>query len=108
MRTTIAILASLPPLALGHGLISSPPARTPGEATVAACGPKIPAEITSDPTSHVEGLPELGAADNFDPAVCNGKFKVQSSKFKVKVKSKSDFRRVFFFFFVFFSLLDMT
>lgn len=81
MRTTIAILASLPPLALGHGLISSPPARTPGEATVAACGPKIPAEITSDPTSHVEGLPELGAADNFDPAVCNGKFKVQKPNF---------------------------
>lgn len=107
MRTTIAILASLPPLALGHGLISSPPARTPGEATVAACGPKIPAEITSDPTSHVEGLPELGAADNFDPAVCNGKFKVQSQSQKQK-RFQACVSFFFFPFFFFFSLLDMT
>lgn len=78
---------------------------------MAACGPKIPAEITSDPTSHVEGLPELGAADNFDPAVCNGKFKVQSSKSKSKAKAISGVCFFFFFSFFFFFFTprhDMT
>ena len=67
--------ASLPAAAVlvqGHGLISSPPAREPGDATAAACGSQIAEEIARDPTSHVEGLPELGAADpDFDGAKCN-------------------------------------
>lgn len=68
----LAGLLLLPSLALGHGLISSPAARSPGAATEAACGQKIAAEVAADPTSHVEGLPELGAADDgFDPALCN-------------------------------------
>ena len=70
-----SILTSLPAAAIlvhGHGLISSPAARAPGDATAAACGPKIAAEIAGDPTSHVEGLPELGASDpEFDAALCN-------------------------------------
>ncbi|KAK7753469.1 hypothetical protein SLS62_004544 [Diatrype stigma] len=74
--TPAALLATallLPSLAHSHGLIRSPAPRAPGAATTAACGPKIAGEIASDPTSHVEGLPELGLADGaaFDPARCN-------------------------------------
>ncbi|RYP76293.1 hypothetical protein DL770_007254 [Monosporascus sp. CRB-9-2] len=74
MRTTAAdILPTLllPGLAIGHGLISSPPSRSPGAATARACGQRIADEIRGDPTSHVEGLPELGASDpDYDAAAC--------------------------------------
>ncbi|KAI5926435.1 hypothetical protein F4810DRAFT_538697 [Camillea tinctor] len=65
-------LLLFPALAACHGFISSPPMRTPGSSTTAACGPSIVGEITRDKTSHVEGLPELGAQDaGFDAAACN-------------------------------------
>ncbi len=69
----LALAVLLPTLAQGHGLIRSPAARAPAAATRAACGPRIAAEIAADPTSHVEGLPELGLADGaaFDPALCD-------------------------------------
>ncbi|RYP66446.1 hypothetical protein DL771_007775 [Monosporascus sp. 5C6A] len=53
------------------GLISSPPSRSPGATTARACGQRIADEIRRDPTSHVEGLPELGASDpHYDAAAC--------------------------------------
>ncbi|RYP58102.1 hypothetical protein DL769_009106 [Monosporascus sp. CRB-8-3] len=74
MRTTVAdILPALllPGLALGHGLIDSPPPRSPGAATARACGQRIVDKIRADPTSYVEGLPELGASDpGYDAAAC--------------------------------------
>ncbi|ORY68417.1 uncharacterized protein BCR38DRAFT_481909 [Pseudomassariella vexata] len=56
-------LAALSATALGHGYVSSPPARAPGEASIAACGNSVVNDIKKDNTSHVEGLPELAATD---------------------------------------------
>ncbi|KAI1107197.1 hypothetical protein F4804DRAFT_219969 [Jackrogersella minutella] len=57
-------LAALAATVSGHGLISSPTPRGPGDASVAACGQSVVNNIKGDETSHVEGLPELAAADS--------------------------------------------
>ncbi|KAI1486317.1 hypothetical protein F5X96DRAFT_689022 [Biscogniauxia mediterranea] len=68
---TPLLVLLLPALAHAHGLITSPPPRAPGgAATSAACGAAIARELAADPTSHVEGLAELGGAD-YDAAACN-------------------------------------
>ncbi|KAI1500994.1 hypothetical protein F5X99DRAFT_428973 [Biscogniauxia marginata] len=73
LPAALALALTLTPSpAQSHGLISSPPARAPGGATAAACGQAIADAIAGDATSHVEGLPELGARDpGYDPAACN-------------------------------------
>ncbi|KAI0603141.1 hypothetical protein F4775DRAFT_587666 [Biscogniauxia sp. FL1348] len=71
MLTHALPLLLLPTLTHAHGLITSPPPRTAGAATSAACGPSIASALAEDPTSHVEGLAELGIQDGFDAAACN-------------------------------------
>ena len=68
-------LLALLPAALGHGLVRSPPARSPGDATTAACGRAMTTFYKSDNTSYPEALlrsnPTLGAKDGYDAAKCN-------------------------------------
>ncbi|KAI1180269.1 hypothetical protein F4777DRAFT_307028 [Nemania sp. FL0916] len=72
MHPSLPTLLSLATLVHGHGYISSPAMRMPGDATTAACGSSVVADIVRDKTSHVEGLPELAAADSgYDAAQCN-------------------------------------
>ncbi|KAI0180332.1 hypothetical protein GGR52DRAFT_569080 [Hypoxylon sp. FL1284] len=72
MHSQLLSLAALAATVSGHGLITSPPPRTPGDASVAACGSSVVANVAADETSHVEGLPELAAADaGYDAALCN-------------------------------------
>jgi hypothetical protein len=55
-----------------HGAIISPPVRADGPAMIKACGASVTALFTSDPTSHIEDMPEAAALEaNFDPAACN-------------------------------------
>ncbi|KAI1398464.1 hypothetical protein F4819DRAFT_33942 [Hypoxylon fuscum] len=56
-------VVALAATASAHGLITSPAPRAPGAASVAACGAAVVDNIKKDMTSHVEGLPELAAAD---------------------------------------------
>lgn len=70
--THLLPLATLASLALGHGYVKTPAMRMPGDLTRAACGRSVVDSIVGDPTSHVEGLPELAAADSeYDAAACN-------------------------------------
>ncbi|KAH8166992.1 hypothetical protein CIB48_g1224 [Xylaria polymorpha] len=72
MLSTLIQLASLAALVQGHGYISSPAMRMPGDATKAACGGSVVADIVRDKTSHVEGLPELAAKDaGYHASQCN-------------------------------------
>ncbi|KAI1116197.1 hypothetical protein F5Y14DRAFT_89822 [Nemania sp. NC0429] len=72
MLSTLLPLAVLAATAHGHGYISSPAMRMPGDATTAACGKSVVADIVRDKTSHVEGLPELAAKDaGYHAAQCN-------------------------------------
>lgn len=72
MFSTLLSLASLASLVHAHGYISSPAMRMPGDATKAACGSAVVADIVRDKTSHVEGLPELAAKDaGYHAASCN-------------------------------------
>lgn len=72
MQFTIAALLALAPAVLGHGLITSPPARPIGSALIKNCGPKVEQDIRLDNTSHVESRPELAAKDPaYNPAKCN-------------------------------------
>jgi len=72
MLSTLLPLAALAALAQGHGYISSPAMRMPGNATTAACGKSVVADIVRDKTSHVEGLPELAAKDSgYHASQCN-------------------------------------
>ncbi|KAI3343987.1 hypothetical protein F4824DRAFT_507734 [Ustulina deusta] len=72
MLSAVLPLAALAALAHGHGYISEPAMRMPGDATAAACGTSVVADIVRDKTSHVEGLPELAAKDSgYDGAQCN-------------------------------------
>ena len=72
MLTPFITLSALTALVHGHGYISSPPMRMPGNATTTACGKSVVADIVRDKTSHVEGLPELAAKDSgYHAAQCN-------------------------------------
>lgn len=57
--TLLSLAYVFPLLVQAHGFVLSPPTRSVGPATVAACGALIASEIALDNTSHVEGLPEL-------------------------------------------------
>jgi hypothetical protein len=57
---------------VGHGLITSPPARAVGPAMVSACGASVAALVTADDTSHVEGMPEAALNEQtFNASRCN-------------------------------------
>lgn len=72
MLSTLLSLATFVAIARGHGYISTPAMRMPGDATTAACGKSVVADIVRDKTSHVEGLPELAAKDSgYHAAQCN-------------------------------------
>ncbi|KAI8962762.1 hypothetical protein F5Y11DRAFT_176740 [Daldinia sp. FL1419] len=65
-------IAALAATVSGHGLISKPTPRGPGDASSAACGSSVVTNIKGDLTSHVEGLPELAAADSgYHGELCN-------------------------------------
>ncbi|KAL6710486.1 hypothetical protein ACN47E_008534 [Coniothyrium glycines] len=69
---TASLAALLPTAILGHGLITSPPARPIGPSLLADCGAKVEQDIRLDNTSHVEGLPELAAqSPDYNAAKCN-------------------------------------
>jgi hypothetical protein len=64
--------AALASTALSHGIITKPFPRAIGAASLAACGPTVQANIKSDNTSHVEGLPEAAAKDSaYKASACN-------------------------------------
>ncbi|KAH7409468.1 hypothetical protein BKA64DRAFT_732188 [Cadophora sp. MPI-SDFR-AT-0126] len=68
----VLAIASLVGAVVGHGIITKPWPRTPGDASLAACGPSITNNIKGDNTSHVEDLPEAGAKDpKFHADQCN-------------------------------------
>lgn len=68
----LALAASLAATAAAHGYVDFPAARQAGNASVAACGSSVVADIRRDNTSHVEGLPELAAKDaGYHAAECN-------------------------------------
>ncbi|KAK5629767.1 hypothetical protein RRF57_005482 [Xylaria bambusicola] len=72
MLSPLLSVTAFAALVHGHGYISSPPMRMPGNATTAACGRSVVADIVRDKTSHVEGLPELAAKDaGYKAAQCN-------------------------------------
>ncbi|KAF1951288.1 hypothetical protein CC80DRAFT_481193 [Byssothecium circinans] len=73
MLSSIAtVLLLLTPAALAHGIITSPPARSPGTALAAACGAKITTAQKQDNTSYVEQLTKLATSStDYKPAACN-------------------------------------
>ncbi|KAI0200463.1 hypothetical protein F4808DRAFT_161150 [Astrocystis sublimbata] len=72
MHSKLIPLVSLAALVHGHGFITTPAMRMPGDATKAVCGSGVVADIVRDKTSHVEGLPEIAAKDSgYDGAACN-------------------------------------
>ncbi|KAI2615494.1 hypothetical protein GGR54DRAFT_292178 [Hypoxylon sp. NC1633] len=72
MFTQLVSLAALAATVSGHGLITKPTPRTPGDASIAACGSAVVNNIKGDKTSHVEGLPELAAKDAaYQADLCN-------------------------------------
>ena len=72
MLPQILPLAALAATVSAHGLILSPTPRTPGDASIAACGKSVSDNVKNDETSHVEGLPELAAADpDYKADECN-------------------------------------
>jgi hypothetical protein len=72
MRSHLLPLATLAATVAAHGYVSSPTARQWGNAAIAACGQSVVNSIRADNTSHVEGLPELAAADSgYNASLCN-------------------------------------
>ncbi|XXH04828.1 [4Fe-4S] proteins maturation [Hypoxylon texense] len=72
MLSQILSVAALAATVSAHGLITSPTPRAPGDASIAACGSSVVANIANDKTSHVEGLPELAAKDaGYKAELCN-------------------------------------
>ncbi|KAI0846092.1 hypothetical protein F5Y00DRAFT_151521 [Daldinia vernicosa] len=72
MYSQLLPLAALAATVSGHGLITTPTPRGPGDASSAACGSSVVANIKGDLTSHVEGLPELAAEDaGYHGELCN-------------------------------------
>ncbi|KAI0835595.1 hypothetical protein F5Y06DRAFT_289012 [Hypoxylon sp. FL0890] len=72
MLPQLVSLAAVAATVSAHGLITKPTPRGPGNASVAACGASVVNNIKQDKTSHVEGLPELAAADSgYHRDLCN-------------------------------------
>lgn len=72
LSTALLTVATLATTVYSHGVITSPAARAPGNAMIAACGASVTALVTADNTSHVEGMPEAAAAEaGFNSTACN-------------------------------------
>jgi len=72
LYTSVFGVATFASTVLSHGLITSPPVRSAGDAMSKACGAAVTALEVQDPTSHVEGMPEAAAQTaNFDATACN-------------------------------------
>lgn len=73
LTTTLLGLAALAGTALGHGLVTKPVTREPGDATATVCGKKMVQFYKSDNTSYPEALMRAnGLADPaYNPAKCN-------------------------------------
>lgn len=57
---------------IAHGVITKPVPRVANAAGTAACGTAVAKKWTADVTDHVEGLPEVAAADTgYNAAACN-------------------------------------
>lgn len=72
MLSALTTLLFLAPVALSHGIITTPPSRAIGSAITTACGQGITNAIKSDNTSYVEQLTKIAASDSkFNAAACN-------------------------------------
>jgi len=72
--TTLLSLAALASQAYGHGLVTKPAARTPGDATAAVCGKTMVNFYKNDNTSYPEALLRAnpsGLKDGYDPKACD-------------------------------------
>lgn len=74
MQITLPVL-SLAALASGHGLVTKPATRGPGDATAAVCGKKMVDFYKADNTSYPEALLRANGGKytdpNYAPAKCN-------------------------------------
>ncbi|KAL2265113.1 hypothetical protein VTJ83DRAFT_6213 [Remersonia thermophila] len=77
MRVNLVLLsglASLASLASGHGRVTAPATRSPGDATAAVCGQTLVDFYQKDPTSYPEALLRSnpgGLKAPYDPEKCN-------------------------------------
>lgn len=59
-------------LAAGHGIITSPTARSAGAAMKAVCGVQVPNNLQSNEYGDIQQLIQIGASQkDFDPASCD-------------------------------------
>jgi hypothetical protein len=74
MQLSLASLLGLAALVSSHGLVTKPAARTPGDATGAACGKTMETFYQIDNTSYPEALLRAnpkGLTDGYDAKKCN-------------------------------------
>ena len=72
MRFSILSVAFAAALVDAHGIVQIPPSRSPGPASLKACGKSVIDLIKADNTSHVEGLPEAAHTDStYNATACN-------------------------------------
>ena len=68
--TLAAAVAALVGEAWGHGLVSNPPIRTPGDAFKSNCGEQMFYNVQSDPAGNIQQLNQLKAS-SFSAGSCN-------------------------------------
>jgi hypothetical protein len=73
MLTTVLGLAAFTTRAYGHGLVTSPATRGPGNATAAVCGQTMVDFYRADNTSYPEHFFRTGGTSDpgYNPALCN-------------------------------------
>ncbi|KAJ5682658.1 hypothetical protein N7462_005823 [Penicillium macrosclerotiorum] len=70
--TPIAALAALIPLVHGHGFVTSPTARMPGDAMKAACGEQVEVNQESDNYGNIQGELQVAASQSdYKAAACD-------------------------------------
>lgn len=82
----LAFLVNLLPLVAGHGFVSSPPARRPGDAYRAACGEQPFYQQSADVNGNVQGIQQVVGQDKTDACnlwLCKG-FVLDDNKDKVQ------------------------
>lgn len=71
MRYQIISLA-FATLALGHGIVTSPPARQAGDAMKAVCGQQVTSNLQSNEYGDIEQLTQIGAGQkDFNASTCD-------------------------------------
>ncbi|KAF8699950.1 Lytic polysaccharide mono-oxygenase, cellulose-degrading, partial [Rhizoctonia solani] len=66
----LTFVSALVGQAMGHGLVSSPPIRQPGDAFKANCGDQMFYNVNSDPAGNIQQLNQLKAT-SFSASSCN-------------------------------------